>query len=316
MIFCDDATGVPGGVAQVGVSFTAEGEAEVAGMQNDLSFDPEVFTVDGMIDCAINPAIGPDSEADKTLSSSNPMSDPARVRGLVVALDNVNVIPEGLLYTCNFAVAADAALGAYEVTTSATRASDPAGIVIPSGGSPCEIQIVEPTPTATPPECEDDEDCPEGEVCVDNECVTPTPTRTPIGFCEDDEDCPEGQVCVDNRCVTVTPTPIGFCEDDEDCPPGQVCADNRCVTPTPSPTPIGFCEDDDDCPEGQVCVNNQCVAVTPTVRRGGGGDGCSCEIDPREHAPGMAGAAAALLPALALWALRRRVKPRIRTAGS
>jgi Tol biopolymer transport system component len=144
-----------------------------------------------------------------------------------------------------------------------------------------------PTPTQTPTEtpdgfCEDDEDCPPGQVCdpETNRCVTVTPTPTitptPDGFCEDDEDCPPGQVCdlETNRCVTVTPTPTitptpdGFCDDDEDCPPGQVCdpTTNRCVTPSPTRTPPGFCDDDEDCPPGQVCdpTTNMCVTPSPT----------------------------------------------------
>ena len=67
-------------------------------------------------------------------------------------------------------------------------------------------------------------------------CVTPTPTKTPIGFCTDNEDCPVGQVCVNNHCVTPTPTPtpIGFCTGNEDCPNGEVCINNMCVTVTPT----------------------------------------------------------------------------------
>jgi Tol biopolymer transport system component len=217
----------------------------------------------------------------------------------------------------------------------------------PEGQVCVDNKCVTPTPTPTEtPECEGNEDCPEGQVCVDNHCVTPTPTNTPIGFCTDNEDCPPGQVCVDNRCVTPTPTntPIGFCTDNNDCPPGQVCVDNRCVTPTPTNTPIGFCTDNNDCPPGQVCVDNRCVTPTPTptpegfctsnddcppdqvcvdnmcrdktptpspTRKGGGGGGCSCEIDPSERAPRAGDAIAVLMPALLLL-LRRRERLRQR----
>jgi Cys-rich repeat protein len=137
----------------------------------------------------------------------------------------------------------------------------------PEGQVCVDGKCVTPTPTPTEtPECVEDEDCPEGQVCVDGKCVTPSPTPTRTPECTEDEDCPEGQVCVDGTCVTptATPTPEGFCTDDDDCPPGQVCVDNRCVTPTPTRTPVGFCTSDDDCPEGQICIDNRCVTPTPS----------------------------------------------------
>jgi predicted outer membrane repeat protein len=45
-----------------------------------------------------------------------------------------------------------------------------------------------PTPTPTPPECQDDIDCPLGEICESNVCI--------IG-CRDNSDCPAGQTCQD-----------------------------------------------------------------------------------------------------------------------
>ena len=305
IISCGDVTADQGGTATVVIELGLEGEEEVAGTQNDLSFDPAVFAI-GTGDCEINPAIGPDTVPGKNLSTNIIPGDPPRIRNLVVSLDNVEPIPAGALYTCVFSVAEDAPLGSHELVNSNAIASSPAGTQLPTTSGNCTIEVREaPTPTPTP-ECENDEDCPEGEVCVDGECVAATPTNTPIGFCTDDEDCPEGQVCVNNRCVTPTPTltPIGYCEDNEDCPLGQVCLNNRCVTPTPTPTPIGFCTDNEDCPDGQVCVGNMCVTVTPTRKKSGGGGGCSCEIDP--GAGGRAGdVMAVLLPALIL-ALRWR----------
>jgi Tol biopolymer transport system component len=142
-----------------------------------------------------------------------------------------------------------------------------------------------PTPTVTPtdtPEgfCDDNEDCPPGQVCdpITMRCVTPSPTpsvtqtNTPLGFCDGNEDCPPGQVCdpTTMRCVTPspTPTPPGFCDGNEDCPPGQVCdpVTMRCVTPSPTPTPPGFCDGNEDCPPGQVCdpTTMRCVTPSPT----------------------------------------------------
>jgi MYXO-CTERM domain-containing protein len=305
IIACGEVDAVQGGTAVVEVSLQVEGAEQVAGMQNDLTFDPAVFAIENA-DCVINPAIGPDSTLAKQLSTNSALTNPTRVRNLLVSLENSDPIPSGLLYTCTFAVSPAAAVGDYTLANINVRASDPQGDVVPTTATDCRIAVAAaPTPTPTP-QCTTDDDCPPGEVCVDGSCVVATPTATPIGFCEDDEDCPDGQVCVNNRCVTPTPTatPIGFCEDDEDCPDGQVCVNNRCVTPTPTATPIGYCETEDDCPEGQVCVNNMCV--TPTPRKGGGGGGCSCEIDPGAAGGWQAGdVLAVLLPALVL-ALRWR----------
>ena len=41
--------------------------------------------------------------------------------------------------------------------------------------------------------CVDDDDCGEGETCVDGECVIPP-------GCQTDEDCTEGEICVDGEC--------------------------------------------------------------------------------------------------------------------
>ena len=274
IIACGEIDAVQGGTAVVEIVMQLEGEDQVAGMQADLTFDDAAFAI-GTGDCVINPEIGPDSSLAKTLNTNYALA-PGRIRNLLLSLDNSLPIHSGLLYTCTFDVAGDAAVGDYTIGIANALTSSPSGQQGQPTTDDCQVTVSEgPTPTPTP-ECENDEDCPPGEVCVDGTCRAATPTATPIGFCEDDEDCPEGQVCVNNRCVTptVTPTPIGFCEDDEDCPEGQVCVDNRCVTPTP--------------------------------RKGGGGGGCSCEIDPGAAGGWQAGDALAILLPAALLILRAR----------
>lgn len=312
-INCADAVGIPGGTAAVSVSLVRDSEALVAGTQNDLGFDDARFSIQRG-DCVINPDIGPGTEANKQLQQSV-LADPARVRGLIVSLDSVDVIPPGLLYTCPFHVASDTPEGSYEISNTNLVASTADGTRLPVSGATCRIVVTAATPTPTPtPRCRENSDCPPGQVCVDGECVTPTPT--PIGFCNDDEDCPPGEVCVDHHCVTPTPTatPIGFCNDDEDCPPGEVCVDHHCVTPTPTPQ----CRENSDCPSGQVCVDGTCVTatptatptVTPTTKKSGGG-GCNCEIDPGAPASRTSGVLAVLLPALVLllrWRSRRAAR--------
>jgi peptidoglycan-associated lipoprotein len=113
------------------------------------------------------------------------------------------------------------------------------------------------------PTCERDEDCREGERCVDRRCVT----------CVADADCPAGQECADGACRAIA----GWCERDGDCPDGQVCKDNRC-SPCESDDECGDgfcvggrcseCRTDDDCPEDQDCVNGRCVAPTAATATG------------------------------------------------
>lgn len=304
VIACGATSAPQGGTATIEITLEPEGDEQVAGTQNDLEFDPAAFAITAT-DCVVNPAIGPGTTPNKTLSTSTlPPGDPdpTLVRNILASFDNTEPIPAGTLYTCTFRVAEDAELGDHTLINANAIASSPTGERYPVTPGDCTITVHEaPTPTPTP-QCTDDQDCPSGQVCIDGECVAATPT--PIGYCTDNEDCPEGQVCVDNRCVTATPTqtPIGYCTDNDDCPDGQVCIDNRCTAFTP--TPIGYCTDDTDCPDGQVCVDNMC---TTPKRKGGGG--CSCEIDPGAGDSRAADLLAVLLPALML-VLRRRMRRR------
>ena len=74
------------------------------------------------------------------------------------------------------------------------------------------------------PKCDNDEQCKEGEFCVNGMCQQ----------CRDDRDCGSGQLCKGGRCEA-------GCRGDEDCPGGQVCRDEKCVP----------CESDADC--GEEC---------------------------------------------------------------
>lgn len=65
--------------------------------------------------------------------------------------------------------------------------------------------------------CTEDIDCKGGQVCNPNGmCVDPTP---PTG-CDDDNDCPEGQDCINRMCV---PPNDGCNGNDANCPDGQIC---------------------------------------------------------------------------------------------
>jgi peptidoglycan-associated lipoprotein len=88
----------------------------------------------------------------------------------------------------------------------------------------------------TYPNCDDDENCHEGEFCVNGRCQ----------LCRTDADCPTGSACVGGRCEPVD----GYCQSTTDCPDGQECEENRCraVTQTTTELPPG------PPPSGPVCT--------------------------------------------------------------
>lgn len=95
-----------------------------------------------------------------------------------------------------------------------------------------------------------DEDCSDGQVCVDGFCVdrpaTPTPTPT----------APPTQTGTPTPSPTPTPT-FRPCETDEDCPGDQICRGGYCRNPRP-------CDPEDPlvdllmCFERETCTNNLC----------------------------------------------------------
>jgi peptidoglycan-associated lipoprotein len=70
------------------------------------------------------------------------------------------------------------------------------------------------------PNCDNDEDCHEGEFCVNGLCQQ----------CRDNSDCPAGQQCAAGACEAIP----GYCNSAADCPAGQECRNNRCVAATES----------------------------------------------------------------------------------
>jgi peptidoglycan-associated lipoprotein len=77
----------------------------------------------------------------------------------------------------------------------------------------------------TYPKCDDDEDCHEGEFCVNGMCQ----------LCRTNDDCEPGQSCVGGRCESIP----GYCASANDCPPGQECRNNQCVAPAQTSQDLG-----------------------------------------------------------------------------
>lgn len=65
------------------------------------------------------------------------------------------------------------------------------------------------------PKCDTDEDCHQGEFCVNNMCQQ----------CRGDQDCAAGQRCEAGACNAIP----GYCNSAADCPDGQDCQNNLCV---------------------------------------------------------------------------------------
>ena len=103
--------GRPGGVACLPATLSSGG-VQVAGTSNDLGFDATAFAVNG---CTINPAIGPGSAADKQLSHGAVGPGVERVG---VSGSTPTLIPDGLLYACQFGIGIGVNPGAYAVANS------------------------------------------------------------------------------------------------------------------------------------------------------------------------------------------------------
>lgn len=120
---------------------TSQGE-EIAGIQNDLLFDPDGLHLAALRSCTINPAISDDAPGCEDDPSSGPckqlhralddLDDGQRFRGLILSLSNTTAIPDGLLYSCRVQV--PSVLDDLRLPRcSLAQASDPAGGAVDLG---------------------------------------------------------------------------------------------------------------------------------------------------------------------------------------
>jgi hypothetical protein len=129
----NNTAGTPGQTVELAAVLTANGQESVAGIENDLRFDPgaPIATgADGRPDCSPNPAI----RKDATAFSFRPIGcDPQAgqctgVHALVVAVDNVDSIASGaVLYRCRVAISARAQRGRYSIAVTNALYTPPAG---------------------------------------------------------------------------------------------------------------------------------------------------------------------------------------------
>ncbi len=88
------------------------------------------------------------------------------------------------------------------------------------------------------PSCDGNEDCPEGQYCVNRQCLS----------CGDNSHCAVGQTCIDGTCFDVE----SDCQSDADCKDGEICRNGLCTR----------CQTDTDCGPGGSCVDGACQRPT------------------------------------------------------
>jgi len=142
------ASGAPGDDVTITVTFRP-GSVDVAGVQNDLRFDPST----PIVKCKVNPDINKGVTAFSFRRSA--------MRALVSGLDP-DPIPEGPLYTCAAQIAEDTAPGTYPLRISNVRGATFNGLPVQTTGQDGAIVVRPPAAGATPLATR-----------------TPTPTSTP-----------------------------------------------------------------------------------------------------------------------------------------
>jgi hypothetical protein len=188
---------------------------QVAGTQNDITFDPVNAPIGkkaaGKPDCKVNnnTCIG-GSNAGKTCTEDTEATDcPGGVcgihkdatsfafqppncstnctgaRAIVLSTDNTDPIPSGsVMYTCNVVISAAAPNGTYPLTISNILGSNPAGDPVALGGKDGAVTVpgVTPTgaPTATPTSG--------GPTKTPTAVITSTRVRPTSGFKANDDD--------------------------------------------------------------------------------------------------------------------------------
>jgi len=214
---------------EVAVSMVTN-DAGVAGVQNDIIFDPTLVDLEKASSCTINPDIGdrlpacdedPQEAPCKSLQRNLADCPDAagcpegseglrRFRGIILSTANVNTIPDGVLYTCEFMVTGTT--GTAVLQNLNVGSSDSTGTALDTigcdgsvriGGGQVETPTVpaeSPTPTETPTI---------GEPTDTPTEVPPTATQPPAPT---------------NTSPPIQPTPVPTWVDDDGCQivaPGQ-----------------------------------------------------------------------------------------------
>jgi hypothetical protein len=173
-----DAQGTQGDTVAVSVGLMV-GTASVAGTENEIHFPLEAQIAGTQVgenvvpDCAVNPAIGKEATGFTFLPNGcTPGTDCTGVKAIVLSISNLSAIPDGsVLYTCQVAIAADAADGDYTLACANPGASDPDGVALETDCVDGTVTVGAPPLTETPTATETLPVAP-----TDTPTATPTPT--------------------------------------------------------------------------------------------------------------------------------------------
>ena len=128
------ATGAPGQDVALVATLHAAG-TQVAGTQNDLTFDPGKVSLatGGKPSCRVNAAIGKGATAFSLRPNGCQGVACTSVRALVLAVDNTDPISDGAaLYTCTLHISPSAPPGQYRISIGGVVLSNPAGQKVPN----------------------------------------------------------------------------------------------------------------------------------------------------------------------------------------
>lgn len=165
------ATVRPGQRIELPVLLASEG-AQIAGVQNDIVFDPAMLDLASASDCSLNPVLathnpacaedsGPCKQFQRHLGNCpeaagcpDGSAGLRRFRGIIFSTANVNLIPDGVLYTCVLTVTGSAGETALLQNLN-SASSDPVGKAVETAGQSGAVSITE-EPSACPGDCDGD----------------------------------------------------------------------------------------------------------------------------------------------------------------
>jgi ELWxxDGT repeat protein len=146
VVWLDAVSGAPGETVTLTAHLRARRE-EVAGLDVQFGFAPDVriaATTRGRPDCRVDDAIAKNASVFHFRPyGCTPERDCTGVRGLIIALDNVDPIADGAtLFTCRAEIADRARPGRREIPMTALDASDPGGVPIAAAAEPGAVTIL------------------------------------------------------------------------------------------------------------------------------------------------------------------------------
>ena len=163
----------------VTIALLGDPPAAVAGVQNDIGFDPAARVAakaNGRPDCTVNAAINKDATNFTFLPMGcTPAVGCTGVRAFVLSTSNVDPFPDGAtLYTCQVDVDPTAALGTYPLVASMPLGSGPLGEILPVLATNGAIEVTEapPPPPACIGDCDGDRSVGINELLVGVNIVT------------------------------------------------------------------------------------------------------------------------------------------------